>query len=283
MARDRGQTFGRCLLRLISQCSPRSTLKFRLIMKVRRFGETLLRSRDLPVLHFLAPSIYRASVLWLRTSTSLPPRHQKLFSTSAHLCEEEKKPQPQRSPDADFSKAVNTQPKILDLLNATFDPKYDSDKQGSSSSSSSADILENSYNDELYRPEYESRASRRGSIVSGMYMPGSSISDPVLRRATEKLTRDNEKVIPRNTATIKSRPSLGRTVEVTERGVAAALQQLEAECRRNNLRVDQKRQRFHERPGMKRKRLKSERWRKRFRIAFKATVQKVQDMRKKGW
>ena len=113
-------------------------------------------------------------------------------------------------------------------------------------------------------------------------MPGSSVSSPTLRAAA-RIARDNLEVKSRNTATIKSRPSLGRTVEVTERGVAAALQQLEAECRRNNLRVDQTRQRFHERPGMKRKRLKSERWRKRFKIAFKATVQKVQDMRKKGW
>ena len=248
-------------------------------MEVRRFGEKLLRCRDSPVLHFLAPSIHRASVTRPSISRSIYPRHQELFSTSAQRCEERTTPQPQRSRDTEFSKAVNTNPLILDLLNSTFDPKNGPAKQDSSSS---ADMLENPFKDDLYRPEHESRASRDGSIVSGMHMPG-SLDSNYLRRAAARVARDNEKVIPRNTATIKSRPSLGRTVEVTERGVAVALQQLEAECRRNNLRVDQKRQRFHERPGMKRKRLKSERWRKRFKIAFKATVQKVQDMRKKGW
>ena len=248
-------------------------------MEVRRFGKTFLRYRDLPILQFLVPSIPRASVPWPRNSTSIPPRHQRLFNTSAQVCEEGTSPKPQRSRDPEFNNAVNANPLIIDLLNSTFDPKNGSANQDSPSS---ADILENPYKDDIYRPEYESRASRGGSIVSGMHMPGSTMASDV-QRAAAKVARDNEKIIPRNTATIKSRPSLGRTVEVTERGVAAALQQLEAECRRNNLRVDQKRQRFHERPGMKRKRLKSERWRKRFKIAFKATVQKVQDMRKKGW
>ena len=115
-----------------------------------------------------------------------------------------------------------------------------------------------------------------------MQMPGETREDATLR-ASASVANSNKHLVPRNTLTIKSRPSLGRTVEVKASGVAAALQTLEAECRRNNIRVDQKRQRFHERPGLKRKRLKSERWRKRFKIAFKANVQKVQEMRRKGW
>lgn len=180
-----------------------------------------------------------------------------------------------RSRNADFNAAVNKSSKISSMLDDLWGTQGSTDQQ----SSSSADLLDLNRAD-LYRPEDESRASRQGSIFSRMNLGNDADG---VRRASESLERSQPHV-PRNTATIKSRPSLGRTVEVNAvRGVAVALQQLEAECRRNNVRVDQRRQRFHERPGMKRKRLKSERWRKRFKIAFKATVQKVQDMRRKGW
>lgn len=90
----------------------------------------------------------------------------------------------------------------------------------------------------------------------------------------------------RATATIKSRPSLGRTVEVlSDRGMdlGRALKILEINCAVNSVRKDANRQRYYERPGMKRKRLKSERWRRRFKIGFKAVVAKVKAMRRKGW
>lgn len=51
----------------------------------------------------------------------------------------------------------------------------------------------------------------------------------------------------------------------------------------NSVRKDAQRQRFHERPGLRRKRLKSERWRKRFKEAFKGTVAKVVALKRQGW
>ena len=42
-------------------------------------------------------------------------------------------------------------------------------------------------------------------------------------------------------------------------------------------------QRFHERLGMRRKRLKSERWRKRFLEGFRHMVVKVKKMKAQGW
>ncbi|KAL9009665.1 MAG: hypothetical protein Q9173_005327 [Seirophora scorigena] len=90
----------------------------------------------------------------------------------------------------------------------------------------------------------------------------------------------------RATATIKSRPSLGRTVEVVpDRGMdlGKALKSLEISCSANQVRRDLYKQRYYERPGQKRKRLHSERWRRRFKIGFKAVVAKVKSMRRKGW
>ena len=87
-------------------------------------------------------------------------------------------------------------------------------------------------------------------------------------------------------STIKSHPSVGRTVEVMpNRGMdlGRAIRALEINCSVNNVKQDAYQQRFYERPGMKRKRLKSARWRKRFKEGFQAVVGKVKIMRRKGW
>lgn len=62
-----------------------------------------------------------------------------------------------------------------------------------------------------------------------------------------------------------------------------ALRNLEILCAVNGVRKDQQRQRYHERPGMKRKRLERERWRKFFKEGFRAAVGRVKEMRRKGW
>lgn len=81
-------------------------------------------------------------------------------------------------------------------------------------------------------------------------------------------------------------PSVGRSVRVdSEKGmdVGRAFRQLDIQCSRNSVRKDFTRQRFHERGGLKRKRLRSERWRRRFREGFRGVVGLVARMRKQGW
>ena len=62
-----------------------------------------------------------------------------------------------------------------------------------------------------------------------------------------------------------------------------AIRRFSAMMTLNGVRNDFQRQRFHERPGLKRKRLKSERWRKMFKAGFNAVIQRVKYMTKKGW
>lgn len=79
-------------------------------------------------------------------------------------------------------------------------------------------------------------------------------------------------------------PSLGRTVGLAEeRDVGRAFRQLEGLCSRNSVRADFNKQRFHERPGLKRKRLASQRWRRRFKADFQAVCRRVEELRRKGW
>lgn len=79
-------------------------------------------------------------------------------------------------------------------------------------------------------------------------------------------------------------PTLGKTVQVKNGGdVGRAFREVEQLCGRNRVRADFNKQRFHERAGLKRKRLHSERWRRRFKEAFRGTVKMVNKMRKQGW
>ncbi|KAL8966223.1 MAG: hypothetical protein Q9197_006109 [Variospora fuerteventurae] len=136
---------------------------------------------------------------------------------------------------------------------------------------------------EAYRKDFQQkqekdRGSRQGKISRSMRFP---IGGMVPRESAVVETGE----ATRATATIKSRPSLGRTVEVIpERGMdlGRALKSLDVNCAVNNVRKDANKQRYYERPGLKRKRLHSERWRRRFKIGFKAVVAKVKSMRRKG-
>ena len=81
-------------------------------------------------------------------------------------------------------------------------------------------------------------------------------------------------------------PNVGRLVAVDDKrgvDVARAFRTMEIQCNRNRVKRSFAQQRFHERPGLKRKRLKNERWIKRFKENFKGTVQLVQKMKKQGW
>ncbi|KAL8645607.1 MAG: hypothetical protein Q9226_007224 [Calogaya cf. arnoldii] len=125
----------------------------------------------------------------------------------------------------------------------------------------------------------ENKRSLEGGLSRRMVMPP---RNPDLKPQDIYATQEATRAV----ATIKSRPSLGRTVEVMpDRGMdlGRALKSLEINCAVNNVRGDAQSQRFHERPGTKRKRLHSLRWRRRFKIGFKAVVGKVMTMRRKGW
>ena len=84
--------------------------------------------------------------------------------------------------------------------------------------------------------------------------------------------------------TMRLVPRLGRTVHVSRNvDVARSFRLLNAQVSQNKVRRQAQLQREHERPGLKRKRLKCERWRARFKRGFKATVNRVTELTKQGW
>jgi len=87
---------------------------------------------------------------------------------------------------------------------------------------------------------------------------------------------------------LRLRPSTGRTVHL-KNGIrrkddfGQAAKSLERLCARNKIRVLQNLQRFHERPGLKKKRLRQSRWRVKFKTAFGAVIRRVQELKNQGW
>ncbi|KAI1101818.1 hypothetical protein F4804DRAFT_314796 [Jackrogersella minutella] len=79
-------------------------------------------------------------------------------------------------------------------------------------------------------------------------------------------------------------PRLGRTVHVGKTvDVARSFTLLNIQVAQNRIKNDFHAQRFHERPGLKRKNNKCKRWRLRFKRGFKACVSRVKELTKQGW
>ncbi|KAI8931297.1 hypothetical protein NX059_011640 [Plenodomus lindquistii] len=81
-------------------------------------------------------------------------------------------------------------------------------------------------------------------------------------------------------------PTYGRTVDLDHtrgRDLVRGISMLASLTARNRIKSDFAVQRFHERPGLKRKRLNSERWRKRFKAGFTAVTSRVSELTRKGW
>ncbi|RVD90006.1 mitochondrial 37S ribosomal protein bS21m [Arthrobotrys flagrans] len=74
----------------------------------------------------------------------------------------------------------------------------------------------------------------------------------------------------------------GRSIAVRGGDVAGAFMQLRRVCAENSISRDAVAQRFYERPGIKKKRLRRERFRRRFKESFKRMVNTVLEMKRQG-
>ncbi|TKA67281.1 hypothetical protein B0A49_09238 [Cryomyces minteri] len=138
------------------------------------------------------------------------------------------------------------------------------------------------------------------SDLAGAFSQRSNVSDSPSKSHTMDLDRmlnplgtsSSPPSLPANTykppprAPMRLGPSVGRSIPLNTQGgmdLGRALRMLDILCAKNKVRADFGRQRFHERGGLKRKRLHSERWRRRFKAGFTAVVKRVEELRRKGW
>lgn len=264
-----------------------------------------------PLLSFLTPSI---PPLWRSTTASrqvllLMPKSLRSTSSSFHTTARERAKSSSIAADLDFledkgrPKPKQTSPspasqrrsgddiigsQLDSLLDATFHtPNLTQRKPSEPADESSATMIETAFQNSIRTRDpskYYQDIARKMQFppieMTSAGTPGVASRDPY------RTLEYTQKKAKRATRTVRSRPTVGRTIEVIpERGVdfGRALRNLEISCATNRVRQDLSRQRFHERPGLKRKRLKSERWRKMFKESFRATVMRVKEMRRKGW
>ena len=243
----------------------------------------MLDSRVLPLLPFLAPSI---SSKWLANQarstafqyhTTLNGHHLSPFHTAARQ----------------HARAPSSSPADLSFLDEPTDSQQRQQSEGYAFEPTEKPNLRSKIDEELdrlipmgnsatnVRKAYQATKRQDGEIASRMKLPSTL---PSKNDTLEMLSLRN--IAPRNKRTVRSRPTVGRTIELDpSKGMdfGRGLRQLGMLCTQNNVRGDLMSQRFHERPGMKRKRLKQQRWRKLFKSGFAATVGRVKEMRRKGW
>jgi small subunit ribosomal protein MRP21 len=83
---------------------------------------------------------------------------------------------------------------------------------------------------------------------------------------------------------MRLRPSTGRTVQIKNNvDLARGFVLLNKLTLYNRVKVDERTQRFHERPALKRKRQKRERWQRRFKQGFRGCLERVWELKAQGW
>lgn len=132
-------------------------------------------------------------------------------------------------------------------------------------------------------PERKGDHLQMGSLLGPGSPGGMGILDSLDVNRRTSVTSEMKLPLP---LPMRLGPNVGRTVKVNvarNMDVARAFRQLEINCRVNQVKQDAARQRFHERPGLKRKRVRSERWRRTFKEGFKGMIALVKKMKKQGW
>ncbi|KAK3702275.1 hypothetical protein LTR37_014986 [Vermiconidia calcicola] len=262
-------------------------------MEVFRVGEVLLRSSQ-PLLPFLAPPFATVSSRCQQnaaarrddTEQSTQPTSSAADDFSALL--DDALDLDKKAPTAPTGRTSRFASRNAQQGNRT--PSFGNNNTAPAPSSqkmntSFDDLLQDFAKKDLSQPR--TRTSTRNNNTSTDFDNTiAGLLSPEDFRNPNALSQPPPPPPPPEESPIKLDSTVGRTIRVEqERGidVGRAFRMLEMRCAQNSVRRDSQRQRFHERPGLKRKRLKSERWRRRFKETFKATVGMVQKMKAQGW
>ena len=250
-------------------------------MELRRATDALLRSQASPLAALRTPSIAsrRQAGRQLGYVASRNRPAQRTFITTTRCCAIRPQPTTSAAPTTpknedsldDLAKSLNWITKGASRSGAA----ATSPSGNRSSIGNSASDLLSYFNDKPFA------RSPSGMDVSRMVDPAPLRSKAldVMKDLGAAMTPPKQERIP-----MRLTPSTGRTVTIGKGiDIGRGFRLLEQSCARNKVRSDFTRQRFHERGGLKRKRLASERWRKRFMEGFKSTVKRVKQLKNQGW
>lgn len=280
-------------------------------MKARYIGDALLRPNRSPLLSFLAPSF--PPVVWgssthrntkrfdslqccfqkrrLTTSTALSIASP---STAKQLAEDESPVTQQPVPDSNRKEsddAISAQLQSLlqrhkSLDASTQSPQiYNTPSQLNANQRPSANRWDMAYQEDRRSKNY--LQARQGKIADSMAFPDDVFSGFAAKQEAVRQNVNAYKYILEPLPTpVRLDAYIGRSENVDPvkgRDLGRTIRLMESKLAYNSVRAESMRQRFYERPGLKRKRLKILRWKKRFRAGFRDLVGKVKEMRRKGW
>jgi small subunit ribosomal protein MRP21 len=222
---------------------------------------------------FLAPTAYtqpaRRAVFSQCRAQSMRTSASRSFATSVRRCQDDSASSGVRTSPQQPAKPTTASQEISSILDGA------SNNAQATSSPARAQL----------EADKQSNRSSMDDLMAGLLGPSTGGKRDIAGSLNPRGNRSGPPPVPQP-APMKLGPVLGRTVYVDNaRGtdVARAFRGLDISCSRNKVRRDFQIQRFHERGGTKRKRLHSERWRRRFKVGFQAAVKRVLKMRKQGW
>jgi small subunit ribosomal protein MRP21 len=261
-------------------------------MELRRVADALLRSQPSPLAICLAPT---STARWatnrqLSCRSSYPRSLQRNLSTLTRRCALKPSAVTTAAPPAPESSSADSQSEVapkpaqesLGDLAASLNwaahppaasrgyaPLSKERERRFNGGTSSADLLRTLA---IQKNRSAIDTSRMNIPGFGPTAIGKDVRDTALTPKAERMNA------------LKLNPSTGRSVTLNAGiDVGRGFRLLEQSCARNKVRSDATKQRFHERGGLKRKRLRRERWRKRFLEGFKATIKRVKQLTKQGW
>jgi small subunit ribosomal protein MRP21 len=256
-----------------------------------------LRSQIYP-LTFLTPSIPSRYPSIAHRTLNSPHRRQlqRSFASSARYAGRAASVTTSASSptqDANVETSEKTS-KPLDWLTGTSSsrrsrfssPQAQADHRATSPNATQSELLMNKGNSatDLLRSLNSARASRSTKNLDVDRMGEPAMPKYEVAEMMKDISKDINNAPPPARTPMRFTPSTGRTVYITPQiDVGKGFRLMEQLVGRNKVRSTFNYQRFHERPGLKRKRLKSLRWRKRFMVGFKAAVNRVKQLKKQGW
>ncbi|KAL0257140.1 hypothetical protein SLS55_007950 [Diplodia seriata] len=255
-------------------------------MEIRRIGEALVRCRPAAVLS--PPYQNRICMLSTRAYSGSAVRGQQQprpSHDSDNAWDESRQPSQSNSPPS-TSEAVSS------ILDSRIDFNHPQGNKRTSRFPSRNAQFENRNTTAYGVPSgssadeaaarYEGAESSRTSGQIDSMIPNMG---NLFNFGYGKTAQQKSLVEPPDPATLpRLGPTVGRSVSIRDNvDLAKGLRQLDHICGRNRIRGDFNRQRYHERPGLTKKRLASMRWRRRFMEGFRATVSRVQYLKRQGW
>ncbi|KAF2125022.1 hypothetical protein P153DRAFT_370344 [Dothidotthia symphoricarpi CBS 119687] len=254
-------------------------------MGSRCLGELLLRPSTLARISPLprrAISTPRQTIApsWTARSlsnTSRPPAPQPALKVQEQEADDDAPRRPRRASNAETSQAIDS------LFSGLPDTRPRPPQTASS------DQLRAARASHIFGSEFSSPGrgrSRRppGLNFDDMTMPD-ELANPTLanKPVDTSLAQQQEETFANYP---RLNPTYGRTVDLDAsrgRDIVRGIGMLGSLVARNHIRKDVSKQKFHERGGLKRKRLLSERWRARFKKGFVAVTARVSELTRKGW